>query len=109
MSTTVLRRPPVTDRGLRTATQLLEVNAERGTATVRVDLGKVTEATVPVVRAARLAVNALMGPGFRGAPTWIGHQSHKELPGRSDARPEPSHGPRLPRHRTASLARGTAV
>jgi hypothetical protein len=64
MSTTVLRRPPVTDRGLRTATQLLDVNAELGTATVRVDLGKVTEATVPVVAAARLAVNALMGQVF---------------------------------------------
>ena len=43
------------------STQLLDVNAQLGTATVRVDLSEVTEATVPVVRAAGLAVNALMG------------------------------------------------
>jgi hypothetical protein len=61
MSTTVLRLPARSGRGSRTATQLLDVNAELGTATVRVDLGEVTEATVPVVSAARLAVNALMG------------------------------------------------
>jgi len=39
----------------------LDVNAELGTATVRVDLSEVTEPTVPVVSAASLAVNALMG------------------------------------------------
>jgi hypothetical protein len=61
MSTTALRRPPVTGRALRSATQLLDVHADLGTATVRVDLGEVTEATLPVVAAARLAVNALMG------------------------------------------------
>ena len=64
MSTNVLRRPGGTGRGLRSATQLLEVNAELGTATVRVDLGEVTEATVQVVTAARLAVNALIGQVF---------------------------------------------
>jgi hypothetical protein len=42
----------------------LEVNAELGTATVKVDLGEVTEATVQVVTAARLAVNALLGQVF---------------------------------------------
>ncbi|MFZ1116296.1 MAG: hypothetical protein WAN44_10780 [Propionibacteriaceae bacterium] len=61
MSTTVLRLPARSGCGSRTATQLLDVNAELGTATVRVDLSEVTEATVPVVSAARLAVNALMG------------------------------------------------
>ena len=67
MSTTELRRPARAGRGLRSATQLLEVNAELGTATVRVDIGEVTEATVQtevtaqIVTAARLAVNALMG------------------------------------------------
>ena len=68
MSTTVLRLPARSGRGStrsgrgsRTATQLLDVNAEFGSATVRVDLSKVTEATVPVMSAARLAVNALMG------------------------------------------------
>jgi hypothetical protein len=43
---------------------LLNVNAELGTATVRVDLGEVTEATAPVVTAAKFAVNALMGQVF---------------------------------------------
>ena len=61
MSTNVLRRPAGAGRGLRSALQLLEVNAELGTATVRVDLGEVTEATVHVVTAARFAVNALLG------------------------------------------------
>jgi hypothetical protein len=42
----------------------LEVNAELGTATVRVDLGEVTEATVQVVTAAGLAMNALIGQVF---------------------------------------------
>jgi hypothetical protein len=64
MSTNVLRRPAWAGRGLRSATQLLEVNAELGTATVRVDLGEVTEATVQVVTAVRFAVNALMGQVF---------------------------------------------
>ena len=64
MSTNVLRRPSGAGRGLRSATQLLEVNAAIGTATVRVDLGEVTEATVQVVTAARLAVNALIGQVF---------------------------------------------
>jgi len=61
MSTTVSRPPARTGRGSRSATQLLDVNAQLGTATVRLDLSEVTEATVPVVRAAWLAVNALMG------------------------------------------------
>lgn len=61
MSTTMLRPPARTGRGSRSATQLLDVNAELGTATVRVDLSEVTEPTVPVVSAASLAVNALMG------------------------------------------------
>jgi hypothetical protein len=64
MTTNVLRRPGGVGRGLRSATQLLEVNAELGTATVRVDLGEVTEATVQVVTAVRFAVNALMGQVF---------------------------------------------
>ena len=64
MSTNVLRRPAGAGRGLRSATQLLEVNAELGTATVRVDLGELTDATVQVVTAARLALNALMGQVF---------------------------------------------
>ena len=57
----MLRLPARSGLGLRTETQLLDVNAELGRATVRVDLGEVTEAAVPVVSAARLAVNALMG------------------------------------------------
>jgi hypothetical protein len=64
MSTTVLRQRPGIGGGLRSAVQLLDVNAELGTATVRVDLGEVTEATAPVVTAARLAVNALLGRVF---------------------------------------------
>jgi hypothetical protein len=64
MSTTVLRLPAWSGRGSRSATQLLDVNAELSTTTVSVDLSEVTEATVPVVRAARLAVNALMGQVF---------------------------------------------
>jgi hypothetical protein len=64
MSTTMLRQRPGTGGGLRSAVQLLDVNAELGTATVRVDLGEVTEATAPVVTAARLAVNALLGQAF---------------------------------------------
>jgi hypothetical protein len=64
MSTTVLRLPAWSGRGSRSATQLSDVNAELGTTTVSVDLSEVTEATVPVVRAARLAVNALMGQVF---------------------------------------------
>jgi hypothetical protein len=43
---------------------VLDVNAELGTATVRVDLSEVTEATAPVVTAARLAVSALIGQVF---------------------------------------------
>ena len=61
MTTTVLRLPARTGRDSRSATQLLDVNPELGTATVRVDLSGVTEATAPVVSAARLAMNALMG------------------------------------------------
>jgi hypothetical protein len=64
MSTTMFRPSARTGRGSRAATQLLDVNAELGTATVEVDLTEVTDATVPVVRAARLAVNALMGQIF---------------------------------------------
>jgi hypothetical protein len=61
MTSTVLRLPAWTGRGSRSGTQLLDVNPELGTATVRVDLSEVTEATAPVVSAARLAVNALIG------------------------------------------------
>jgi hypothetical protein len=61
MTSTVLRLPAGTGRGSRSVTQLLDVNPELGTATVRVDLSEVTEATAPVVSAARLAVNALIG------------------------------------------------
>ena len=64
MSRTVLREPSGTWRGPRSASQLLDVNAELGTATERVDLGEVTDATAPVVMAARLAVNALLGQVF---------------------------------------------
>lgn len=63
MSTTVLRRPPRSGRGSRSA-QLLDVDAKRGTAAVRTDLSEVTEATVPVVTAVRLAMNALLGQIF---------------------------------------------
>jgi len=63
MSTTALRRPARTGR-LKPATELLDVNAELRTATVRVDLGEVTEATAPVVAASTLAVNSLMGQVF---------------------------------------------
>lgn len=64
MRTTVLRRPPGSGCGSRSATQLLDVNAELGTATVIVDLGEVTEATASVLTAATLAVNALLGQVF---------------------------------------------
>jgi hypothetical protein len=64
MSTTVLRQRPGTGGGLRSAVRLLDVNAELGTATVRVDLDEVTEATAPVVTAGRFAVNALLGQVF---------------------------------------------
>jgi hypothetical protein len=64
MSTTVLRRPSRTGRGSKSATQLLDVNAELGTATVKVDLSDVTEATVPIVTGAKFAVNALLGQVF---------------------------------------------
>jgi hypothetical protein len=64
MSTAVLRRRPEASRGLRSVTQLLDVNAQLGTATVRVDLGEVTNATAPAVAAARLAVNAVLGEVF---------------------------------------------
>ena len=57
----MLRRWPGTGRGLRSITELLDVNAEVGVATVKVDLADVTEATVEVVTAARFAANALMG------------------------------------------------
>jgi hypothetical protein len=52
---------------LRSAVQLLDVNAELGTATVRVDLGEVTEARAPVVTAARLAVNVCWAGFSRSA------------------------------------------
>jgi hypothetical protein len=42
----------------------MDINAKLGTATVKADLTGVTEATVPVVTAARLAVNALLGQVF---------------------------------------------
>jgi hypothetical protein len=49
---------------LRSTTQLLDVNAELGVATVKVDLGEVTDATVQVGAAASLAANALIGQVF---------------------------------------------
>ena len=64
MSTAVLPRPPRLGHASRSATQLLDVNAELGTASVRVDLSDATDATPPVVTAATLAVNALMGQIF---------------------------------------------
>ena len=64
MSTTLSRPRQGARRGLRSGIRLLEVNAELGTATVRVDLGEVTEATAPVVTATRLAVNAVLGQVF---------------------------------------------
>jgi hypothetical protein len=64
MSTTVLPRRPGTGRGLRSTTQLLDVNAELGVATAKVDLAHVTEATTEVVTAATLAANTLMGQLF---------------------------------------------
>lgn len=63
-TTTAFRRPARTGRGLKSAIELLDVNAELRTATVRVDLSEVTEATAPVVAASRLAVNSLMGQVF---------------------------------------------
>ena len=105
----MLPRWPETGRGLRSITELLDVNAEVGVATVKVDLADVTEATVEVVTAARFAANALMGSASGGAPTWIGHQSQKERTGRGDLRPDLCDCPRLARHRAASLAGGTAI
>ena len=64
MSTTVLRLPARSGCGSRTATQLLDVNAEHGVATVKVDLGDVTDATVQVGAAVSLAANALIGQVF---------------------------------------------
>jgi hypothetical protein len=64
MGTTVLRRPARTGPASRSATQLMDVNAKLGTATVKANLSQVTEATVPVVTASRLAVNALLGRVF---------------------------------------------
>lgn len=61
MSTRLLQPPARTGGGSRSATQLLDINAQLGTAMVKVDLSEVTAATVAVVTAARLAVNALMG------------------------------------------------
>jgi len=49
---------------LRSTTQLLDVNAELGVATVKVDLGDVTDATTEVVTAVTLAANTLMGQLF---------------------------------------------
>jgi hypothetical protein len=64
MRTTVFRQQPGTGGGLRSAAQLLDISVELGTATVRVDLGEITEATAPVVTTAGLAVNALSGQVF---------------------------------------------
>jgi hypothetical protein len=61
---TLTRRLRGAERDLIPGTRLLEVNAELGTATVSVDLGEVTNATVPVVSAAMLAANAVMGRVF---------------------------------------------
>jgi hypothetical protein len=63
MSMSVLRRPG-TGRGLRSTTQLLDINAELGVATAKVDLGEVSDATVQVGAAASLAANALIGRVF---------------------------------------------
>ena len=64
MGTTTSRRRIATDHDAKSAVRLLQVNAELDAATVRVDLGEVTEATSPVVTAARLAVNAVLGQAF---------------------------------------------
>jgi hypothetical protein len=64
VSTTVLPQRPGTGRGLRSTTQLLDVNAELGVATVKVDLGEVTDATVHVGVGASLGANALIGLVF---------------------------------------------
>lgn len=61
---TLVRRLPGAERGLMPGTRLLDINAELGTATVSVDLGEATNATVPVVSAAMLASNAVMGRVF---------------------------------------------
>jgi hypothetical protein len=66
MSTTVLRRRPGTSRGLRSTTQLLDVNAELGVATVKVDLDEVIDATAQVGTAVSLPANALIGKVFAG-------------------------------------------
>lgn len=58
------RRRQGTGYGAKSAVRLLQVDAELGAATVRVDLGEVTDATSPVVTAARLAVNAVLGQAF---------------------------------------------
>ena len=64
MNTTMSRRRIETGYGEKSAVRLLQVNAELGAATVRVDLGEVTDATSPVVTAARLAMNAVLGQAF---------------------------------------------
>jgi hypothetical protein len=58
------RRRIKTGYGEKSAVRLLQVNAELGAATARVDLGEVTDATSPVVTAARLAMNAVLGQAF---------------------------------------------
>jgi hypothetical protein len=58
------RRRIKTGYGEKSAVRLLQVNAELGAATARVDLGEVTDATSPVVTAARLAMNAVLGRVF---------------------------------------------
>jgi hypothetical protein len=54
MSTTLLQPPARAGGGSRSATQLLDINAQLGTAMVKVHLSEVTAATVAVVTAARL-------------------------------------------------------
>jgi hypothetical protein len=54
MSTRLLQPPARTGGGSRSTTQLLDINAQLGTAMVKVHLSEVTAATVAVVTAARL-------------------------------------------------------
>jgi hypothetical protein len=61
MNTTLSRRRLEAGRGFPSAIALLEVNAELGKATASVDLGEVTDATAPVMAAARRAVDAVLG------------------------------------------------
>jgi hypothetical protein len=109
MSTTVLRRRPGTSRGLRSTTQLLDVNAELGVATVKVDLDEVIDATAQVGTAVSLPANALIGKVFAGRLLGWDISPTKSKLDVAIPDPNPVLIPGLPGHRTASLARSTAV